>query len=61
MHPLFFRRKSNTRRTATTTKSAAALLALSHLLGTEWKGFLDELIKSGLDKVRNFVEAENPV
>ena len=24
------------------------------------EGFLDELIKGGLDKVRNFVEAENP-
>ena len=30
------------------------------LLGTEWKGFLYELIKGGLDKVHSFVEAENP-
>ena len=30
------------------------------LLGTEWKAFLDELIKGGLDKVCNFVEPENP-
>ena len=31
-----------------------------HLLGSESKGFLYELIKGGLDKVRSFVEAENP-
>ena len=31
-----------------------------HLLGSELKGFLYELIKGGLDKVRSFVEAENP-
>ena len=31
-----------------------------HLLRSEWKGFLYELIKGGLDKVRSFVEAENP-
>ena len=31
-----------------------------HLLGSEWKGFLYELIIGGLDKVRNFVDLEVP-